>query len=164
MDLVRAIERYCTAPCIWSVGDELVSLEWAEGNPLPKPTQQDLDAAWAECLLDRLRQHAAAKRYAVETGGIWVGGMFVLTDRDSQNLIQGARALSVEEPDEPVEFKASSGWITIDAATIQGIALAVGRHVRACFAAERLVSAAIDAGTITTPEQIDAAPWPQALT
>jgi hypothetical protein len=40
------------------------------------------------------------------------------------------------------------------------IGVAVGRHVRGSFATERAVSDGIDAGTITTAAQIDAAAWP----
>jgi hypothetical protein len=39
--------------------------------------------------------------------------------------------------------------------------LAVGAHVQACFAAEKAIAADIDAGTITTVQQVDAdARWP----
>lgn len=129
---------------------------WPERNG-----QQTLDA-----LLEVLRAHgieadlaayASQVRFARETAGIEVGGERIDTSRESQSLITGAHALALAEPDEPIDFKSSSGWIVIDSAAMILIALAVARHVRACFRAERAVAAAIAAGTITTRAEIDAA-------
>lgn len=118
----------------------------------PEPGPEQLKAA--------LIAYAENKRWRVETGGILVGGRAISTDRDSQALIAGAKALADEEPEELVDFKAASGWVQIDAVAVRAIALAVGRHVRACFRIERLVWDAIDAGTLTSTEEVDAAEWP----
>lgn len=104
--------------------------------------------------------YAAAKRFAVETGGVTVGGAAIDTSRDSQSMITGAYTYSQAHPSETINFKAASGWVVLDAATLAAIATAVGAHVQACFAAEAAVAAAIDAGTITTTAAIDAADWP----
>ncbi len=103
---------------------------------------------------------AANKRWQVETGGIMVGGALVDTSRDSQAMITGAYAYSQANPTEAINYKAASGWVTLDAATMAVIATAVGAHVQACFAVEAQVSAEIEAGTITTIAEIDAADWP----
>jgi hypothetical protein len=107
-----------------------------------------------------LKAHAAAKRFQVETGGITVSGQRVLTDRMSQNLINGAMVLASIDTGTPIDFKSATGWVQIDAATMTAIGVAVGRHVRGSFVTERAVSDGIDAGTITTTAQIDAAAWP----
>jgi hypothetical protein len=100
---------------------------------------------------------AASRRFAIECGGIEVSGIAVATDRDSQGMIGRAHSLALTEPDEPVDYKASAGWIEIDSATMIAIAVAVGRHVRACFRTERLVCEKIAAGAITTLAEVDAA-------
>ena len=106
--------------------------------------------------------YAAAKRYAVETGGILVGGAKVATDRDSQAMIGNAFAYITASGAASVRFKASSGWITLSADQVKALALAVGAHVQAAFAAEDDLDAAINASppTVTTTAQIDAAAWP----
>lgn len=106
--------------------------------------------------------YAAAKRFAVETGGILVGGAKVATDRDSQAMIGNAFAYVTASGAASVRFKAASGWVTLSADQIKGLALAVGAHVQAAFAAEDDLDAAINGSppTVTTTAQIDAAPWP----
>jgi len=104
--------------------------------------------------------YAAIKRWQVETGGITVAGAAIDTSRESQAMITGAYAYSQANPSETISYKAISGWVTIDAATMTAIATAVGAHVQACFAAEASAAAEIEAGTITTTAEIDAADWP----
>lgn len=101
--------------------------------------------------------YTADRRWQIETGGIEVGGAVVATDRDSQGMIGRAYSLALVDPDEPVDYKAASGWIEIDSATLIAIATAVGRHVRACFRAERQICDQIETGQITTSAEIDAA-------
>ena len=85
----------------------------------------------------------AALRYQHETSGITLSGMAIETDRQSQALITGAWSFSQLNPAVLVDWKAESGWIQIDAATIAGIAGAVAAHVQACFSAERIHAEAI---------------------
>lgn len=111
---------------------------------------------------DDLRSHAASVRFAVETGGVTVGAATIDTGRDSQSMIAGALAYVQASEAASVEFKAASGWVTLSAGEVKAIALAVGAHVQACFAAERDIDEAIAAGSVTSREQIDAWPWPGA--
>lgn len=106
--------------------------------------------------------YAAAKRYAVETGGVVVNGAKIATDRGSQAMIVGAYAYVGASGAASIRFKASSGWTTLTAEQVKALALAVGTHVQAAFAVEDDLDAAINASppTVTTTAQIDAAPWP----
>lgn len=122
--------------------------EFSAPPPPPLPTKATLVA------------YAANKRWQVETGGIEVGGAQIDTSRDSQSMITGAYTWSQANPSEIVKFKAASGWVDLDAATLAAIATAVGAHVQACFAVEASVAAEIEAGTITTTAEIEAANWP----
>lgn len=90
----------------------------------------------------------AAKRWEVETGGTTVAGMAVMTDRESQGLINGAYALAsrnLETPGFVIKFKSGSGWVDLTAAQMVAIADVVGTHVQAAFANEAAIYAAIDA-------------------
>lgn len=118
--------------------------------PLPEPEPEPLS----------LVDYAANKRWQVETSGIVLNGVAIDTSRDSQAMITGAYAWSQANPSSTIQFKAASGFVTLDDATMAAIATAVGAHVQACFAVEAGVQAAITAGSITTIEQIDAAGWP----
>ncbi len=110
-----------------------------------------------------LYAYAASKRYAVETGGIVLNGMRVMTDRASQSLITGAYNYVQANPDITVKFKTSGGFVELTAAQMTAIANAVGAHVQAAFAAEGEINQQIIAGTITTPAEIDAFGWPSNI-
>ncbi|NTI92293.1 DUF4376 domain-containing protein [Agrobacterium rhizogenes] len=109
---------------------------------------------------DDLISYAAAKRYAVETGGISFGGSQIATDRASQSLITGAYNYVQANPDVTVKFKTAAGFVDLTAAQMTAIANAVGAHVQAAFAAEGSAVAAINEGAITTTAEIDTASWP----
>ena len=54
-------------------------------------------------------------------------------------------------------FKAATGWTDIDLPAIVAIDQAIAAHVATCYAIERRIDGEIDAGTIATTAQIDAA-------
>jgi hypothetical protein len=120
-------------------------------RPSPAPT------------VEQLLAEAAAVRWQKETAGIQVAGATIATDRESQQLIAGALALAQQDPARTLQFKAVSGWVTLSAAEVTAIAIAVGDHVQACFAIEADVAGGVAAGTITTFEQILAADWPETV-
>ncbi|WP_436030976.1 DUF4376 domain-containing protein [Rhizobium rhizogenes] len=106
-----------------------------------------------------LYAYAAAKRYVVETGGIVINGMSVMTDRQSQSLITGAYNYVDANPDVTVQFKTTSGFVELTATQIKAVANAVAAHVQASFAAEGAIDQEIIAGTITTTAEIDGFAW-----
>jgi len=109
-----------------------------------------------------LLAHAAAKRYAVETGGVVLNGAPIATDRESKATITGAYVLAVQNPSYAIaNWKvAPSTFITLDNATIIAIGTAVSGHVQACYDTEAALAAQINALTVTTTAEIDAAVWP----
>lgn len=114
--------------------------------PAPAPTIEELTA------------HAADTRWQKETGGITVAGVPVATDDRSKQMIIGARVAADADPDWTTQWVGADGVIyPIDAAAIVAISNAVQAHVNACFATFASVKAAIDAATITTMQEIDAA-------
>lgn len=113
-----------------------------------------------EALKASLRAYAAAKRYAVETGGFSAVGMGMPTDRDTQAKLTAAFLLAQAVPSTSFQWKTAGGFVTINASEIGAIAVAVGQFVQSAYAAEQVVDAAIADGSITAPAQIDSADWP----
>jgi len=102
--------------------------------------------------------YAANRRWEKEVGGITVNGLQVATDDRSKMMISGARVAAEADPNFVTQWKAANGsFVTIDAAAVITISDMMLAHVSNCFAIEAQVLAEIDAGTISTVEQIDAA-------
>lgn len=98
-----------------------------------------------EEVLTVLKARLASVRWGIETGGLTLpDGTKVLTDRESQYMVNGAYTLSLSNPDLEVDFKAKDGWVKLTAAQIKGIFDTVAAHVQACFSRERSVSALLD--------------------
>lgn len=126
-----------------SYGGEYVIIN--EPGAPPPPPPPDLYAVAAEA------------RYIAETGGLMLDGTVVLTDRDSQGLINGAVSLAQINPAISIRFKTASGlFVTLNATQILGIGLAVGTHVQNCFAREADVAGEIAAGVLTTESAVRA--------
>lgn len=105
-----------------------------------------------------LPAYAAHKRWEKEVGGIEVNGLTVATDDRSKTMISGARVAAMANPDFTTSWKGAGGeFVPLDANAVIAISDAVLAHVSNCFAAEAQVLADIEAGSITTIEQIDAA-------
>ncbi len=120
-------------------------LAWSQANtpdPIPK---QDLGAVAAEA------------RYLAEVSGILLGGAPILTDRESQGLINGAVALAQINPAILIRFKtATNDFVTLDAQAIFAIGVAVGTHVQNCFARESQVATEIQTNVLATEAQVRA--------
>lgn len=102
--------------------------------------------------------YAADARWRKETGGIVVNGIAVATDDRSKQMIIGARVAADADPDWTSQWVGANGVIyPINAAAIVAISNAIQEHVNACFATFVSVKSEIDAGTITTTAEIDAA-------
>lgn len=139
-------------------------LRQADGAIIPPdPENRDYQAfmVWAQTNTPNsvpgpdLYEVAAAARYNAETGGITVGGQLILTDRQSQALINGAVVLCGQNPATEIVFKTyPNAFVTLDAAQITAIGVAVGSHVQACFAREAEVAAEIANGTLITPAAV----------
>lgn len=94
---------------------------------------------------DSLLDEISAKRWQVETGGIFVSGIHAATDRESQaqlnNVYTSLKAGLITE----TSWKdAEGGFTMITLAELEPVAHAVATHVSACFAAEQAHSEAIN--------------------
>lgn len=104
-----------------------------------------------------LPAYAAQKRWELETGGIEVSGMPVDTSRDSQALIHGAFSLAQTDASVSFRFKSGGAFIALDASQMIAIGEAVARHIQACFVWEASILDALNAETISSEADIDAA-------
>ena len=103
------------------------------------------------------KSEIAAARYAAEIAGVTVGGVVVRTDRESQALITGAALKATQDAAYTCTWKAESGFVTLDAATVLAVADAVRTHVQTCFDAEAAKCILIDAAE--TVEDVEAVEW-----
>jgi hypothetical protein len=103
------------------------------------------------------RAEIAAARYAAEIAGVTVSGVTVRTDRESQALITGAALKATQDAEYTCTWKAESGFVSLNAATIIAVADAVRAHVQACFDAEAAKCVLIDAAA--TVAEVDAVEW-----
>lgn len=111
-----------------------------------------------------LLAHAAERRWRAEIGGTTWSGWAVATDRESQAKIIAERlAIEAGERADPDGWKFADGvFRMIGNAGFVALSNAVRGHVRACFALEAQVRAAIEEGAVTSFEAVDAAGWPNA--
>ena len=123
-----------------------VSLE-ADGtfNAIPKPIS---DAK------DYVKSQVAARRFGAEIQGVTLNGTSIATDRDSQSMIGNAYASLKNGLIASVNFKSQSGFVSLDLASFEPVARAVAEHIQACFTAEQVHVAAIDA--LTTHAEVEA--------
>jgi len=142
--------RSWSGPTLTVNGDgSQVNLVWTATDPAP---------AWVQL---KLRTLAADVRYQKEIAGLVLpSGLKIATDRDSQAKIQQALDILEKGWVPSLDWKTSSGWVTLDLDTMTGIAQAVMAHVQGCFSAEKALLEAIAAGTVTTSADVNAYPWP----
>lgn len=107
-------------------------------------------------------QHAAVaqQRYSKECGGVTWSGHRVRTDRESQGLILAALVTSQQPGFTSVDWKMADGtFATLEALDVTAMATTVGQHVQGCFARERALHDAVDAGTFTPADLLSG--WPE---
>lgn len=106
-----------------------------------------------------LSEYAAAKRWEREVSGTVWNSWPVLSDRESQSKII-AEAVAIEKGEridgDPWKF-ADGEFRSLTNEQMDELAAAVRLHVRNSYGIEAQVLAAIEAGSITTEAQIDAA-------
>lgn len=130
-----------------------VGMAYADGDfgPAPEPEPPVLTDA-------ELIAYAADRRWRREVGGILVGTVPVATDDRSKLMITGARLAAGADPAWSTVWHGADGQTyPVDAAAMVAISDAVQAHVNSSFATFASVKAAIDAGEITTTDEIDAA-------
>ncbi|WGD31192.1 DUF4376 domain-containing protein [Ancylobacter sp. WKF20] len=151
--LADAFHPDLVAELVTCADEVAVGWEYTAGTFAP-PVTAVPDTSW-------LLAYAADKRWRVENGGIVAAGVPVETDDRAKLMITGSRLAAMADPLwSTVWDGADGGSYPVDAAAMVVISDAVQAHVSAAFATYATVRAAIEAGTITTISEIDAADWP----
>ena len=138
-----------TYPQLIASGDNPVVMTWlAETGP----------AEWNKL---RLKQYASQVRWDKTQAGLTLSNGIKLSTTDaSQGRITAALLILERGWVKAIRWKADSGWIDVDLATMTQIAQAVAAYVQACFATEAAIGDAINAGDISSGTAIDAFGWP----
>jgi hypothetical protein len=110
----------------------------------------------------QLAAYAADARYRHASGGVAVtslgGAVPFLTDPVSRNTIDSAHNYAVANPGHVTDWKLSDGsFIKLSEAQLATLLQDVAGFVQSCFTCESSTVTSINAGTITTLAQIDAA-------
>lgn len=107
-----------------------------------------------------LHAYAITARYSRISTGITVSGVPIAGDTDTQRVILGAwtsAKLDATYVISSYKLANGAGYVSLTNAQIIGIGEAMRAFIQACFDQNKVVDAAIDAETMTTFAQIDAA-------
>lgn len=110
---------------------------------------------------DALKSYAAEKRWEVEISGVIWNGYTVATDRDSQGkLMAEFIAINAGLRTDPSGWKMKSGeFVLLTNAEMLNVIVTARTHISNAFEKERQILDEIEAGTITSTEQIDGISW-----
>lgn len=132
-------------------------LSFSNGEVTAKRAAVAMSAGEIAARKAELKDYAAAVRWAKEQGGLTLNGMGIKTDTEARVKVRELRDnMTAGALSDPFYFKATTGWVQLNLAAVNGVYAAIVKHVAATFATERTVSLAIDAGTITTTAAVDA--------
>jgi hypothetical protein len=144
-------------------------VEWLKHNSAATPWPRDLSGQQTEAELQsvvgplgmfvNLKYYNADRRWRKEQGGITLSlGWPIKTDDRSQSKINGARWAATAQQVQSTEWLAADGtYHTVSDAEIITISNELQLHIDSCFDTQKNVDGQVDAGTITTREQVDAA-------
>jgi hypothetical protein len=113
---------------------------------------------WAGLSVEQNKDLIATKRWEVETGGLYLNGMFVNTEDRSKTLLNGSAIKAMRNPAYVLRWKTPTGFIDLPSEQVLYIADAVADFVQDCFDREDELLAALEAGTFT--EAMLAEGWP----
>ncbi|MEE9481866.1 DUF4376 domain-containing protein [Methylobacterium ajmalii] len=107
---------------------------------------------------DALLAHAKQRRWERENGGAQLGDDLIASDDRAKLLIMGARLRADADPSTTEDWDMPDGTTRIlTAPEIVALSDAIGAHISNVFKVFSGVKAKIQAGQITTFEQVDAA-------
>lgn len=132
----------------------------AGGQPTPIATKAELQAVFADAYpAGMLESYCIYQRWVKEQGGIALtSGMPIATDDRAQAKITGVFVAAKELPTMTTPWSAADNTVhVLDADQIIAMNNELLTHINNCFSISADVLAQIEAGTITTREQIDAA-------
>ncbi len=126
-------------------------------EPEPEPTSPETVEPDPEPV--DLKVYAGEVRKTIEEQGVILPtGVAVQSDVESQGKIaQTIQSIDLGLITEPVNWKSASGFVPLMRADLIAVGTVVAQHVQRSFNAEMAVVAGIEAGSIATPAEVDAA-------
>ena len=139
------------------IGDTWNGSAYVTPPPAPPPPPP----AAVPLTKDQLAAYAANKRYQAMVAGVTVNGLTVPGDDTSQNrLKQASDGIAAGTLAEPLDFVVGLVSVQLTKSQIDAIRAALLLETQAAFAMQATAVAAINAGTITTTDQINLLNWP----
>ena len=128
-------------------------------RPEPEPEPQPPSAEQPEPEPVDLKAYIGTVRRIIEEQGVVMpSGIVVKSDVESQGKIaQTIQSIDLGLIEEPVKWKAASGFVLLSRADLLEVGRSVAQHVQRSFNAEEAVTAQYEAGTLDTTASIDAA-------
>ena len=144
---------------VWFAGDGSHSEIVALGEPSLLGLSPTAPPASPPTVIE-LAAYNAAARWRKEIAGVAWGGHVIDTNRENgqAKLLAEFVAITAGMRADPSPWKfLGDDWVDLSNADMGAVCLAARDHIAAQFSIERSVKAAIDAGTVTTFAEIDAA-------
>jgi hypothetical protein len=114
--------------------------------PPPPPTKDELTA------------YSAKQRYATASFNVTIAGLLFYSDPVARNTLANAHDYAVANPGYVADWKLADGtFAQLDEAALNNATQQMATFVQECFTCESTNLAAINAGTMTTTAEIDAA-------
>lgn len=110
---------------------------WVAQGGVTLPYDERTPEQVAADVLAAAKEDIAAQRYAMETGGVAYGGMTILTDRESVQILDSTAEKIRRGLMPAIYWKCPEGYLTLTAANIEEIEIAVLTHVQTAFAWEK---------------------------
>ena len=102
-------------------------------DPYYRMSQQEKAAKQREEAINKI----ASDRYAMEIGGVTIGGMVFLTDRESVQILDSTAEKIRRGFIQSVVWKCANGWTVLNKSNIDAIEIAVLTHVQTAFMWEK---------------------------
>lgn len=126
-------------------------------EPEPEPQSPDIEQPQPEPV-DLKAYIGTVRRVIEEQGVVLPSGVVVKSDVESQGKIaQTIQSIDLGLIEEPVNWKAASGFVALTRADLIAVGRVVAQHVQHSFNVEMVVLAQFEAGALTTKAQVDGA-------
>lgn len=102
-------------------------------------------------------QEIASIRYAEQTSGFNYNNIFIHTDPESINMINGATLSAIDDPEYTCNWKTPQGFVTLNATQIKEISKAIRNFIQERFDKEALLIEKINAAK--TEEELEKIDW-----
>ncbi|WP_417842966.1 DUF4376 domain-containing protein [Thalassospira sp.] len=141
----------------------IIWIECGEGTEIGYAyTDNGFSAPDQSVSMGALLSYAASRRYRAETGGcVWNGWVQATDDRGQAKCMAELQAINEGLRADGDGWKFAHGFEALTNTEMRDLVVAVRAHVAACYEGEGIIRAEIEAGTLTTLDDVENWPnWP----